>query len=584
MKVKQKLENIYCEVCKTMTNQNKFNFVKNHLHKIHNITNDEYKEKYLGIKPVVGIKCLECDEQTDYIGWVGFIRFHLKKYHPNITNKEYYDKHLKKENEDICPICGNTLKFHNISQGYKVRTCSLKCSSALTNKLFFEKTGYNSPSSTPEAMQKTKNTKFDRYGDENYVNPNKTKVTKLERYGDENYVNKEKIKQTNLKRYGGVAPACNKSVQLKMKQTTLERHGHENYRNVKQAKETNLERYGCVTPLQNEHVKEKIKQTCLERYGCENPLQSEDVKEKIKQTCLERYGCEYASQNEHVKEKIKQTCLERYGCEYVFQNEDIQLKCIETWINKYGCDHPMKAKVIINKAKQTNLEKYGCENPLQNEYVKEKIKQTNLRIYGCENPMQNEDVKAKTMKTNMLLYGVEHTFQYEAFKIKARKTTLKRYGCEYASQNEDVKKQIVKTNLIRYGCKSPMQDPTVFDRSVKNRRNWKEYQLPSGKIIKVQGYEPFALDLLCEIYNEDDIETSRKYVPNIWYFDKDNINRRYYPDIFIKSENLILEVKSTYFLNLEYDINMLKQQACLEAGYKFEFLVFDQKGNLIIIK
>jgi len=39
--------------------------------------------------------------------------------------------------------------------------------------------------------------------------------------------------------------------------------------------------------------------------------------------------------------------------------------------------------------------------------------------------------------------------------------------------------------------------------------------MPSGDIRKVQGYEPFALDILVKKYKEDDIKTDRKDIPRI---------------------------------------------------------------------
>lgn len=49
------------------------------------------------------------------------IRFH------NVSSKEYYDKYLKKENEEICVTCGEKTKFKNLSKGYQ-KFCNLKCS------------------------------------------------------------------------------------------------------------------------------------------------------------------------------------------------------------------------------------------------------------------------------------------------------------------------------------------------------------------------------------------------------------------------------------------------------------------------
>ena len=51
-------------------------------------------------------------------------------------------------------------------------------------------------------MTKNKQTKKSRHGNENYNNMTKTRKTKLERYGDENYNNKELWEDTMMTRYG----------------------------------------------------------------------------------------------------------------------------------------------------------------------------------------------------------------------------------------------------------------------------------------------------------------------------------------------------------------------------------------------
>ena len=45
-------------------------------------------------------------------------------------SKEYYDKYLKKENEDVCEVCGNHTNFVSMSKGYN-RTCSHACGAKL---------------------------------------------------------------------------------------------------------------------------------------------------------------------------------------------------------------------------------------------------------------------------------------------------------------------------------------------------------------------------------------------------------------------------------------------------------------------
>ena len=46
-----------------------------------------------------------------------------------------------------------------------------------------------------------------------------------------------------------------------------------------------------------------------------------------------------------------------------------------------------------------------------------------------------------------------------------------------------------------------------------------------------------------------------KNVPEIWYIDENNIEHRYYVDIFIPSQNKCIEVKSLYTYNKNKKIN-----------------------------
>ena len=62
---------------------------------------------------------------------------------------------------------------------------------------------------------------------------------------------------------------------------------------------------------------------------------------------------------------------------------------------------------------------------------------------------------------------------------------------------------------------------------------------------------------------------------------KMDIKRIYYSDIYIKKENKIIEVKSEWTFKINKKKNLLKKEACLKAGYKFEFWIFDKNGNII---
>ena len=116
----------------------------------------------------------------------------------------------------------------------------------------------------------------------------------------------------------------NKCRELKRKQTKLEKYGDENYHNMEKAKQTLLKNYGVENVYQLESVKAKIRKTNLERYGVENVYQRPDVrkncmskaytketKQKRIKTNLERYGVEYACMRKECKEKQGQLISKR---------------------------------------------------------------------------------------------------------------------------------------------------------------------------------------------------------------------------------------------------------------------------------
>lgn len=117
---------------------------------------------------------------------------------------------------------------------------------------------------------------------------------------------------------------------------------------------------------------------------------------------------------------------------------------------------------------------------------------------------------------------------------------------------------------------------------LENAYNRKEYTLPSGKQIYLQGYENFMLDYLLSVEKiyEDDIITKRKDVPEIWINDKNGKRRRHYVDFYIKSQNRCIEVKST-FTNQEKNNVFEKQKAGKDLGLNYEIWIFDKNGNIL---
>lgn len=302
---------------------------------------------------------------------------------------------------------------------------------------------------------------------------------------------------------------------------------------------------------------------------------------KIKETNMERYGVECTAQATHVRQQIIETNLKNYGVENVLESKEVQKKIKQTIIKKYGVDHNTKSSEIKQKIKKTCLERYGTETPLICDNIKEKIKKTFLEKYNVEYYSQTEEYKNKHKETCLKKYGVESVLLVPEIKQKIKETFIKRYGAENPNKNPEVREKIRQTCLERYGVEYPSQNKEIQERTQKNAKKYKEYTMPSGKIIKVQGYEPFALDELVKMYEESDIITDRKDIPRITYTIEDK-QKYYFPDIYIKSLNKIIEVKSTWTYKSKLGNIKEKQAATKLEGYDYEIWVYDKKRNKTI--
>jgi len=184
--------------------------------------------------------------------------------------------------------------------------------------------------------------------------------------------------------------------------------------------------------------------------------------------------------------------------------------------------------------------------------IKEQRKQeTNLNKYGCINTGSVQEVKDKINTTFKEKYG-GHPKQTKEVQDKWKSTCVKVYG-GHPNQNKEVQ---AKSEATSY--------------------KFRDYMMPSGKIVKVQGYENIALDELVKKYKEEDILVGRSNIPTIEYHIND-VKHVYFPDFFIKSENKIIEVKSEWTIQLRRGNVQEKALATIKAGYKYEIWIYNVK-------
>lgn len=258
-------------------------------------------------------------------------------------------------------------------------------------------------------------------------------------------------------------------------------------------------------------------------------------------TIKQKYGFGNISQTEYWKNKVKDTNIKKYGVEWNTQSIKLLEARKQSWVDN-------KEKQI-ERRKATNIKKYGTAHALQNESVKEKLKKS-LR----ESRIFRFDRVANIKLTNLNKYGKEWYTETDAFKNKAKITLLNNYDVTHNSKLS-----------------------SVLDKRWNN--TCKKYTMPSGKIIHIQGYEDKCItELLSLGYDECDIVTGNanieELVGKFLYIGADSKSHRYYPDIYIKSENKIIEVKSKYTLSKDTEINS-KKKSVLERDMEYELKIYD---------
>lgn len=324
-------------------------------------------------------------------------------------------------------------------------------------------------------------------------------------------------------------------------------------------------------------VSHSQKVTLLEKYGVENISQIEEVKEKKKNLALEKYGETTFLKTDEFKDKSKKTQLERYGVEHAMKNSNIKKKQQNTIFENYGVTSPLMSDEIKEKTKKTNLEKYGCEWTLGNKEVREKATETYILKYGFEHPMKNSQYVDNIKKSNIGTYGVSNVMQVNEIKSKQQESLFQSYGVYSPMHSEELKSKCLtnarETILDKYGVTNIMHLPEYVEKAQAHSSSNKTYTWKSGETVTVQGYEDIVLSELESIgVTFNDVKTNKSDVPEIWY-EFEGKRRRYYPDIYIPKQNLLIEVKSEYYMLKYFQENLSKAIASKNAGYQFKFEV-----------
>ena len=218
---------------------------------------------------------------------------HIKCKH---GDKFYYDKWLKENNEEICPICKKLNIFYTVGYGY-TKTCGSsicyhKLSAISSNSKWIKLYGMH-PKQTLEVKQRCIDSNLKNYG--------------VKYMWERNDIVK-KIRKNNLINHGGIFSSASKECIDKSKKTRKEKYGDENYTN-----------------------QEKFEQTCLENYGVKRPLQNQDIFQKQQRTAY--YSKKFRNTNINYRGSYELDFLEKYydkytdiinapSIEYIIENKE----------------------------------------------------------------------------------------------------------------------------------------------------------------------------------------------------------------------------------------------------------------------
>lgn len=207
---------------------------------------------------------------------------------------DYYFNHSAEQTMSHFQI-GSTI-FNKFLKYYQIKKPQNMIND-LRKKTNIEKYGVSYPQSLKEFKNRSKKTKLERYGNENYVNVEKMLKTRIDRYGSISYHNIEKMIETNLSKYGVEYSFQNKETVDKAKTTKLLRYNDSGYHNIDKMKQTNLQRYGVEYNFSSED--DSLNGRAKQR---ENYIKTGEWnnRKKIYETCIQKFGQDYFYHQAHL--------------------------------------------------------------------------------------------------------------------------------------------------------------------------------------------------------------------------------------------------------------------------------------------
>lgn len=349
-----------------------------------------------------------------------------------------------------------------------------------------------------------------------------------------------------------------------------------NYQKVWKSKLPSLQ--GKEEEIINLHVKDKVSLLQLSKmYNCDRkPIRNIITKNggTIRPTTSpELEGREEEILKMYLNDLLTvQTIRKEIGCTYnsiknFLKRNKVELRTAEESRNtEDGKVRGTTRKLQNPEDLQTAIDLYYSGKTLQEVGDEFKISPVGLRI--------------KFLKNGVTLRTLNEIAQSKSTQDRKKQSYLTHYGVENPMQDPSICERSRSTTMDRWVIENPTKNPTTAN--IYNQYKFKVCDIHGKKFTPLQGYEPQGIIHLIEQDGIDvnDIFSGRK-VPSIIYTFEGK-QRMYFPDLFVKSKNLLIEVKCGYTYNNEVDKNIAKQKASKDAGYNHMTLMFDPKGKKVV--
>jgi len=398
-----------CEICKLQSKN--IRELSGHINKYHKdiIYLEEYYNKYINTN--VDKKCLYCEKEKKFINISeGYSDICCsKKCISEKKRQTYFKKYgvinasqIKEVKEKKKKLCIEKYGVEYISQSAIIQEKK--------KKNCIEKYGVEYSTQDENIKKKMKETHLQKYGgvlNSSEIIKEKTKQTKKEKYNNENYTNREKAKQTCLNTYG-----------------------NKYYTNQDKREKTNLERYGVKHYTQTKEYKEKTKKTLIQRYGVDHYTKSKEFKNLFldKDFLNKRNSKSYSTKkknnsfNTSKPEKAFKQFLEQnnvnfkhhyksklypFNCDFYLPDKDLYIELHLNWT------HGKEPFNFFNKEHIERLQKWKARTYELNERGKRKLYYQNAIYTWADLDIRKKNI---AKKNNLNFITIYHNVQLEQFK------------------------------------------------------------------------------------------------------------------------------------------------------------------------